>query len=96
VNTPAGYYTPKEKTPHPNAAKLFIGWAHTKAAKVVFRENGRGLASPCSASPVAQALCDNGIEHVRIGRTLEEIKQFRQFVKEATEIMGWATKRKTK
>jgi len=94
VNTPAGFYTPKEKAPHSNAAKLFIGWANTSEARVVFRDNGRGLASPCGASPVAQALCDNGIQHVRVGRTLDEIKDFRRFVKEATDAMGWGTRKK--
>jgi len=91
VASPFALYTPKTKgIQHPNAAKLFIGWATTKEAMEALVSTGRGFATPCDASPVAQLLCDNGIELIRICKTIEEIKQFREFINEADRAMGWS------
>jgi iron(III) transport system substrate-binding protein len=90
VASPFAFYTPKAKgVPHPNAARLFIGWTHTKEGMAAFVKAGRGPGAPCDASTVAKLLCDNGIEFIRINKTIEGIKEFRKFVGEAAKAMGW-------
>lgn len=56
-----GVYTFKG-VPHPNAAKLLMGYVTSTAARPAWAKGGRGSAAPCDASELAKLLCDKKVE----------------------------------
>jgi iron(III) transport system substrate-binding protein len=76
--------------PHPNAGKLLISWLAGPEGRAQLLKISFGKAEPCDASSVAKLLCDHGLQFVRLGRTLEEVKELRDFVAMATKTLGFA------
>jgi iron(III) transport system substrate-binding protein len=73
AGSPSGVVIPKG-APHPNAAKLFIGWLFTPEARKILYEMGEGPATPCDASVAAKMLCENNIKFVSI-KSEKDIEQ---------------------
>jgi len=78
-----------QKVSNPNAAKLFIAWLSGPEGREAYRKAGLGFAAPCNASPVAQLLCDNGLNFVPI-TSMEDVAEYAgDFSKMVVERMGF-------
>ena len=53
-----------KKTPHPNAAKLWVSWLASPEARKLLDAQAIGYAAACNGSPVGEALCKAGVKPV--------------------------------
>jgi len=73
--------------PHPNAAKLFIGWlASNKAQKLINTRLFRGALNPGSSYLAMQEIEENNVEVVR--ETMKNYKQAAALNKAAVQALG--------
>jgi len=85
-DSPQGVYSVKG-LPHPNAAKLLMGWLITPEGQAAMVKTGRGLSSPCNASAPAQLFCDKGIKLIRTD-TLEKALRQDNLIERTRAILG--------
>jgi iron(III) transport system substrate-binding protein len=86
VSLPNGVFEVKNAA-HPNAAKLLISWLGSEDAKPVWQSLGRGGATKCEDSELAQMLCDAGIEVVEAD-TLELAHDVEEVAAIGREVLG--------
>jgi iron(III) transport system substrate-binding protein len=75
--------------PHPNAALLLMGWLQSPQGREIWERNYYGMASPCTAGPLAQALCEANIQVVSL-ETPEKSVQDTEYGKRAAQVIGTA------
>jgi iron(III) transport system substrate-binding protein len=73
---------------HPNAARLFIAWMHSREGRAALDKVDSGLAAPCDASAFARTLCDKGIKFALLSTTAEEVTAYLAFENAAAEALG--------
>ena len=86
VSLPNGVFEVKHAA-HPNAAKLLISWLGSADAKPVWEALGRGGATRCDDSAMAQMLCDAKIEVVEAD-TLEKAAEVEDVAAVGREVLG--------
>jgi iron(III) transport system substrate-binding protein len=85
-DSPQGAYSVKG-LPHPNAAKLFMGWLITPEGQAAMVKTGKGPSSPCNASASAQLLCDKGIKLIKTD-TVEKAMRQDALIERTRKILG--------
>ena len=85
LGLPYGAILPKG-APHPNAGKLLIAWLASSDGRAALLKAGRGLASPCGASPLADILCNAGVTYQRI-TDIKDVQEMEVMRDKAEEIL---------
>ena len=75
--------------PHPNAALLLVGWLQSAKGREIWERNYYGMASPCTAGPLAQALCEANLKVVSLD-TPEKSVQDERYAARAAQAIGVA------
>lgn len=92
VTTPTGNVLLKG-IPHPNAARLLLGWIHSaEGAAEGMKANNVGIITGPDSTPVAKLLDKTGIEFKRVAVSAEDCNDYNAFEKAANAPMGWGKK----
>jgi len=92
VTTPTGNVLLKD-VPHPNAARLLIGWIHSsEGAASAMKANNVGIITGPDSTPSARLLSKAGIKFIRVAITAEDCKDYNAFEKAGNAAMGWGKK----
>lgn len=77
--------------PHPNAALLLVGWLQSPKGRDIWERNYYGMAAPCSAGPMAQAICESNVRIVELD-TAEKSVQDDAWARKAAQTIGVAAR----
>ncbi len=85
IGFPYGAILPKG-SPHPNAGKLLLAWLGGPEGRAGLLKAGRGLAGPCGASPLADAICAAGVQFQRVNE-VKDVQEIEAMRDKAVEIV---------
>ncbi|MFC1491663.1 ABC transporter substrate-binding protein [Nitrospinota bacterium] len=87
-----GLYIPKG-VPHPNAAKLLLGWLASEEAQLIWNKKVRRgwVTSDPESAPAAKLMIESGVKYKRV-TTQKELKILLELGKTAYDIMGFTPK----